>query len=177
MGFSRYSTAVSVYMLAFVISLFAMTPSLLAEDTCPVINRATAGGMLAAKSNSVGVAEAQLAIEWHTPTDYICTFTSGANTLKVTVAPYHARDGWPSYTKQCFAKPEPLQAIGNEAVACYGSDNASPLQGEVISHVRDVYLDVRLTLGTPPAPDSARAAAVLREYTRRAAEIVSGNLF
>jgi hypothetical protein len=148
-----------------------------AEDSCPAINRATAGGILGAKPNDVGVAEAQLAVEWHTPTDYVCTFTAGANTLRVTIGPYHARDGWPASAQQCFAKPAPLQAIGNEAVACYTPDGTTPLHGEIISHVRDVYLDVQLMLGTAPAPDAARSAALLREYTHRAAEIVSGNLF
>jgi hypothetical protein len=161
--------------------LFAFTAlacaSLRAEDSCPPINRATAGGILGAKPNDVGVAEAQLAVEWHTPTDYVCTFTAGANTLRVTVGPYRARDGWPATAKECFSPSEPMRAIGNEAVACYSPDGASPLHGEVISHVRDVFIDVHLMLGTPPAPDAARSAALLREYTHRAAEIVAGNLF
>ena len=173
-----------VAFLLIAVTLLACT-SLRAEDTCPPMNRATAGGILGAKPNDVGVAEAQLAVEWHTPTDYVCTFTAGANTLRVTIGPYHARDGWPAAVQQCFAKPAPLQAIGNEAVACYSpSDSASgntadasPLHGEVISHVRDIFIDVQLMLGTPPAPDAARSAALLREYTRRAAEIVAGNLF
>jgi hypothetical protein len=163
-------------LLLFAFTVLALT-SLRAEDTCPPINRATAGGILGAKPNDVGVAEAALAIEWHTPTDYVCTFTAGANTLRVTIGPYHARDGWAAATKQCFATPSPMQAIGNEAVACYSPDGATPLKGEVISHVRDVFIDVQLMLAAPPAPDATQSAAKLREYTHRAAEIVAGNLF
>jgi len=164
----------TLVLLAFTVLTCA---SLRAEDTCPPMNRATAGGILAAKPNDVGIAEAQLTVEWHTPSDYVCTFTAGANTLTVTIGPYHARDGWAAATQQCFSKPAPMQAIGNEAVACYSPDGATPLHGEVISHVRDVFIDVHLMLAAPPAPDPARAASLLREYTHRAAEIVAGNLF
>jgi hypothetical protein len=164
----------ALLLIAFTVLACA---SLRAEDTCPPINRATAGGILGAAPNDVGVAEAQLAVEWHTPTDYVCTFTVGANTLRVTIGPYQARDGWPATAKQCFSASAPMQAIGNEAVACYSPDGAMPLHGEVISHVRDVFIDVQLMLAAPPAPDPTQSAAKLREYTHRAAEIVAGNLF
>jgi hypothetical protein len=165
-----------VAFLLIAVTLLACT-SLRAEDTCPPMNRATAGGILGAKPNDVGVAEAQLAVEWHTPTDYVCTFTAGGNTLRVTIGPYHARDGWQASAQQCFSKPAPMPAIGNEAVACFSPDGATPLHGEAISHVRDVFIDVQLMLAAPPAPDPARSATLLREYTHRAVEIVAGNLF
>jgi hypothetical protein len=149
----------------------------LADDTCPVINRATAGGILGAQSNPAGIAEAELSVNWHTPTNYTCTFSVGCNTLVVTIGAYSGRDGWPAQTKKCFATPAPLSAIGNEAAACYSPQASTPLESEVISHVRDVLFDVHLSFATPPAADPARAYELLHDLTRRAADQVAGNLF
>ncbi len=170
---SRRLALASVFALAL-----ALIPAkALADDTCPVINRATAGGILGAPSNPAGVAEAQLSVNWHTPTNYICTFSAAGNTLTITIGAYSDRDGWPAQTKKCFAAPAPMSAIGNEAVACYSPQASSPLQAEVISHVRDVLFDLRLSFATPPAADPARAYDLLHDLTRRAADQVAGNLF
>jgi hypothetical protein len=148
-----------------------------ADDTCPVINRATAGGILGAESNTAGIAEAHLSVNWHTPNNYVCTFSAAGNTLTITIGAYSDRDGWAAQTKKCFATPAPMSAIGNEAVSCYSPAGASPLQSEVISHVRDTLFDVHLSFAKPPDADPTRAMEELQSLTRRAADQVAGNLY
>jgi hypothetical protein len=131
-----------------------------AGETCPALDRSHASAALGG--------DAQLAVEWHAANDYVCNYTAGANTLTITISTYRARQGWPSYTAQCFATPQPLVGIGNEAVACYSPDNAKPASGEVISHVTDTYLEVRLTL--------QETNASFHETLRHTAELVAGSL-
>ena len=130
-----------------------------AEDTCPALNRTQA-------STALG-AEAQLAVEWHAANDYVCDYTAGPSHLHIVIGPYHARQGWPSYSAKCFAAPQPLTGVGNEAVSC--ADPATH-RGEVLAHVTDTLLDVTLT--APAVPSAA-----LQEILRHAAEQVAGNLF
>jgi hypothetical protein len=131
-----------------------------AGDTCPVLDRSHASAVLGGN--------AQLAVEWHAANDYVCNYSAGQNTLTITITRYRAREGWPSYTARCFATPQALVGIGNEAVACYSPDNAKPASGEVISHVTDMYLEVRLTL--------PEANASFHETLRHTAELVAGSL-
>jgi hypothetical protein len=174
----RLIAAASLPVAIALAAAFAVAPTrALADDTCPVINRATAGGILGAKPNDAGIAEAQLSVNWHTPTNYICSFTAAGNTLVVTIGAYSDRDGWAAQTTKCFAAPAPMSAIGNEAVACYSPAGAVPLQAEVISHVRDTLFDVHLTFATPPATDPAHALDELHDLARRAADQVAGNLY
>lgn len=166
--------------LFFVAALLALPLAALqarADDTCPVINRATAGGILGAEANAAGVAEAHLSVNWHTPNNYVCTFTAAGNTLTITIGAYSDRDGWTAQTKKCFATPAPMSAIGNEAVSCYSPAGSTPLQSEVISHVRDTLFDVHLIFAKPPDADAGRAMDELQSLTRRAADQVAGNLF
>jgi hypothetical protein len=127
----------------------------LAEDTCPALNRARASSALGA--------EADLSVEWHAASDYVCTYTAATGTLTVTVGPYHARDGWPSYSARCLATPQAISGIGNEAVFCSKTG-----QGEVIAHVTDTLLDVSLTLAKP--------SAQLEDTLRQVAGTVASNL-
>lgn len=128
-----------------------------AEDTCPALNRARAGAALGG--------DAQLSVEWHSATEYICNYSAGQNTLRIAVSPYHARAGWPAYTAQCIGKPEPAPGIGNEAVICN-----SATDGQVLSHVGDTFLDMRLQM--PAASQDA-----LRDSLRQLGQRVAGNIF
>jgi len=137
-----------------------------AQQTCPALNRAQAQAALLQPGAQDNL---QLAVEWRGTGDYVCTYSAGQATLRIAVAPYHAREGWPSYAARCFVPGGPITGIGDEAVTCATPAGANPAQQEVLGHVRDTFFSVHITWP---------AAAVLNpDALRRAAEQVAANLF
>lgn len=134
-------------------ALLVLAPLLCcAAESCPWINSGTVGGILG------GPVDSKL-----TPTTCEFTRSSGSvlYTLRVEVEtmalPSH---DYAKYLAECKSKPEPLKAIGNEAVTC--SSEASEL---AIGRVRDRVFVIRVN-GIDRA-DKAHTAA----------EHVAGNLF
>ena len=118
-------------LLLAVILLVACGAAARAEDFCPAINRSDVEQALGA---------VQLSVSWRSGNDYVCRFTGEGTQFTITIKPYKFQNGWASYAKQCMAPGAPINAIGDEAVACYQGAT-----GQVLGHVRDTLLDVRLT--------------------------------
>jgi hypothetical protein len=78
---------------------------------------------------------------------------------------------FPVFLAQC-PKGERLRGIGNDAVACGGTEDSGKLFDQVLSRVRERSLLVRVFSG-----DKHTTAAELREQSSTAADVVSGNLF
>ncbi len=137
-----------------------------ADETCPWLNAATAGGIL---GGDVAVRMEHLNQE-----DENCEFTrragSAASTLRIEVATTKApAREFAARTAQCVSKQVPLRAIGNEAVACSASGETAE---QVVGRVRDRVFVVRI--GTT---DAAASRDSLREKARMVAEQVAGFLF
>ncbi|HLY15978.1 MAG TPA: hypothetical protein VKR61_02080 [Bryobacteraceae bacterium] len=124
-----------------------------AEDRCPWLNRATAGGVLG------GAVRMTV-----TPTS--CQFVHEGSELLIEVQPAsqpHAA---------CESDSEALKAIGNEAVACAYRGKPGWVAEQVVGRVRDQTFLVRISRHDPQAP-----AKVLREKACDMAEQVAGSLF
>jgi hypothetical protein len=121
-----------------------------AGETCPWISSGTVGGILGDPVDSKVTANT-------------CEFThrSGkmVGSLRVEVEPI-PRHAYQKYLAECKSKPEPLKAIGNEAVTCH--TGAAEL---AIGRVRDRVFVIRVN------------ASHGAEKARTAAEHVAGNLF
>ena len=139
---------------ALIISLPAMAA---AEERCPWLNAATAGGVL---GGAVQV----------TVTGASCEFISKANghgaSLQIEVTAVSAPHA------QCGSDAEPLKAIGNQAVACSYQGKPGWTAEQVVGTVRDQAFVVRLGSNDPSA-----AAKTLSEKARKVAEQVAGILF
>jgi hypothetical protein len=146
-------TAISAFG-ALVIWLPAMAA---AEERCPWLNAATAGGVLG------GAVQA-------TVTSASCEFVSQANghegTLRIEVTAVTAPHA------QCGSHAEALKAIGNQAVACSYQGKPGWTVEQVVGTVRDQAFLVRLGSNEPSV-----AAKMLREKARKVAEQVAGILF
>jgi hypothetical protein len=118
-----------------------------AENSCPFLNAATADGVLGGEVAS------------HVSGD-TCIFTRNSSELRIEVQTVRL-----PYKPNCSPSPTPLNAIGNEAVAC-----EKPGSDQVAGRVRDRAFYVRLT-----SNDLSRTA--LREKARSVAEQVAGILF
>jgi hypothetical protein len=136
---------------------FCLQAGAAAEDRCPWLNAATAGGVLGG---------AVIA----TVTATSCEFTrqSGGHesALRVEVTPTTAPHA------QCGSGAEPLKAIGNEAKACSYEGKAGWLGEQVVGRVRDQAFLVRIGTG-----DRSASPKTLREKARNVAEQVAGILF
>ena len=143
-----------------------------AENNCPWLNEATAGGLLG--GDAVGMktgADGQ-------PT--VCTFTQQGTgvtrTLRVIVeiAPEpHARMS--AVAQVCGADVLPIKAIGNEALVCTADDRKGGVGERVVGRVRDQVFTITIASTLKVDPILNRDALKARIYT--AAEQVAGNLF
>jgi hypothetical protein len=128
-----------------------------AEERCPWLNAATAGGVL---GGSVQV----------TVTPASCEFVRKAGaqetTLRIEVTAASAPNA------HCGPGAKPLKAIGNEAAACSYEGKAGWMAEQVVGRVRDQAFVVRI--GTN---DRSAMAKTLREKARNVAEQVAGILF
>ena len=122
---------------------------LAAALTCPVLNLATARGVLG---------EVQLSVSHNT-----CRFTSSDSELTIEIGTLAAPNEFAHFAETaCRGAHDiaPLKAIGNEAVACGAAT--------VVGRVRNQTFIIRLT-----APDTKSP----RTKTTAVAEQVAGNLF
>ncbi len=141
-------------------------PCFAAEAACPFINTATAGGILGGKMRvSVTPGPANSG-------DAVCEFNrESGSTLRIQVKTMaHWRAEFPAFLAQCGANSVALRGIGNEAVACSGTQNGK-LYDQILSRVRERSILVRVTAADP------QAGSTLREQARKAAEMVAGFLF
>lgn len=147
----------SVSLAFLLVAMFSERAA--AEESCPWLNAATAGGALTAAVTTA------VTHETANRDDAVCTFTGERSRLRIEVRTMDTpRTELASRAAQCSENPEALRAIGNEAVVC-GSKGSAQLVGRV----RNRLFVVVVTADDP----SAR----LREKARAVAESVAGNLF
>ena len=156
-------------ILAGAILLAAMfvPASCLADESCPWLNAATAGGVL---EGAVKVAVAR------NQDDATCDFVRREGvreySLRIEVATMRSDPNeFGSYAARCGSAATALKAIGNLALACTADGKDGQHGEQVVGRVRDRAFVVRV--GTND--DSMRAA--LREKARKVAEQVAGTLF
>ncbi len=141
-----------------------------AEENCPWMNAATAGGVL-------GGAVTKTVKKGKSSDDANCEFIrqQGAfvSTLRIEVATMTAaRSEFASYTAQCGSSATALKAIGNEAVACSAAGKDGEVAEQAVGRVRNQAFVIRIG-----SNDGSTARDVLREKVRKVAEQVAGNLF
>ena len=153
-----------------VVLLFGIVALARAEDACPWMNAATAGGLLGGEGTSVSFVHAGKAKD-----DGRCEFTLLSNSaarlhIQVTTMESAAKE-FPAFLQACGKEAKPVSAVGNEAVMCSGNPKQSPPILRVITRVRQQALVITLT---PPVSMSAETALA---KAKLAAELVTGNLF
>ena len=150
-------------------TLLLLPIAALAEDRCPWMNAATAGGYLG------GTPTTQVKPGPPDSDDASCSFELRAGetlsklTIDVTTMRSPQRD-FTAFLAQCPTKTA-LKAIGNEAVSCSGADHSTRSE-LVVGRVRDHAFVLRLSTNAA-SPDSA----ALHEKAVKAAEQVAGILF
>lgn len=117
------------------------------QQPCPYLNSATAAGVLGGEVTSQVNGD-------------ICLFTHNSSQLGIQVQTINL-----PYNPNCAPNPVPLNAIGNQAVACDGEGSE-----EVAGRVRERAFFVRLT-------SNSFTRAALRDKTRSVAEQVAGILY
>jgi hypothetical protein len=142
-----------------------------AEEACPWLNAATAGGVLGG--------EAQMSVTPLTAQgDTTCEFTrkqdARTSMLRIVVHTMTVPSKeYATYLAQCNGASVPLKGIGNEAIQCVSNNAADKGQEQVIGRVRDraFVLSIRAssTKGT--------GKGGLSDETRNVAEQVAGALF
>ncbi len=142
-----------------------------ADEVCPWLNSATAGGVLG------GTVSTTVTHSSRGNDDASCEYTrrNGPMTYAmhieiITIKDVHA-DMQANFTP-CGRNLTRLRAIGNEAVACSVQDKGREQSEQVISRVRDRAFVVRVSTN-----DSSLKPFVIREQARNVAEQVAGNLF
>lgn len=140
---------------------------------CPWLNVATASGVLRSSENSPMATLAQSSAA-------LCSFeyreASVFRQLLITVEQTQN----PSLVlktqeEQCKSKASPLQAIGNEAVACTVRDGGKISGDLIVGRVRDQIFTVKLTTNTENDP--SMVAEAIESKTHMIAEQVAGALF
>ena len=145
-----------------------------AANHCPWMNEATVSGLLG--GNATGTYHASTV---NRPA--MCTFTQTESevtrVLKITVDlskdDPHAR--WMKSETACGQNPTPLEAIGNEAVACVVDGSGAGRGERAIGRVRDQVFEILIT--TTRKDDPILTSDSLKVRINTAAEQVSGNLF
>ncbi len=155
------------------LSVFGAAPAVHAANNCAWLNEATASGFLGGEA----VGESTPAASGQSAT---CTFTQqdkrAARTLSITVesaASPHARVT--SLAAACGTAATPLQAIGNEAVACPVVDRKGVRSELVVGRVREQVFTI--TIATSIKNDDILTDDALKTRIYTAAEQVAGNLF
>ena len=126
-----------------------------AEEACPWLNAATAGGVLGG-----GSVQTQI-------TPHACSFVSRHGELRIEVETMAA-----TYPDRCSGAAEQLKAIGNEAAACAVESKDGRIAEQVAGGVRDQAFVI-----TVSTDDRSVSRNLLRDRTRKVAEQVAGNLF
>jgi hypothetical protein len=142
-----------------------------ANETCPWLNEATAGGFLN------GSVTSSVTHPYRDKDDANCEFIqrdgSTVTKLEIEVETMSGPDArFASYLAKCGAHPQPVKAIGNEAVACSLDEKKGKYSELVIGRVRDRTFLVRINSNSD---ESTRIT--LRSRAQRIAEQVAGFLF
>jgi hypothetical protein len=141
-----------IFRCTFVFIVLALASR--AEETCPWLNAATAGGVLGAP------VQTQIA-------PHVCSFVSRHGELRIQVETIAA-----SHADHCSGASEQLKAIGNEAAACAVESKDGRMAEQVAGRVRDQAFVI--TIATD---DRSLSRNLLRDKVRKVAEQVAGNLF
>lgn len=141
-----------------------------AEQPCPWLNAATAGGALGSPITAVRVTRAK------SGDDASCLFESrngsAVSELRVdteTMPP--PAKGFASLGTTCLSKGVPLKGIGSSAIACSGR-GGDGIAEQIVGRVRDRAFLVRVS-----STDPSEKPGVLRETARKVAELVAASLF
>ena len=180
--------------------LFLFLPAFCqAQQSCPWLNAATAGGILEgevtmtvfdahAKASSTQANEVSNA--GPLTADPLTANYSGDDMTGVNCV--FVRRGGPAVTglrigvrtvseskkefatdlKHCGVHATPMKAIGNEAVMCGDKAKSGERVEKVVGHVRNQIFSIRISTNNPSITE-----ALLREKIRIVAEEVAGNLF
>ncbi len=136
-----------------------------AEQTCPWLNAATAGGVLEGPVHATVTKNGD---------DATCEFArqNAADKLRIEVAKMGASRGeLAAYKAQCAGPVAPLKAIGTDAVACGIETGHGEAAEQVAGRVRKQAFLVQVSAG------STFSRETLRERAIKIAEQVAGNLF
>lgn len=138
-----------------------------AEETCPWLNAATAGGVLG-EPVAVTVIRADAGVT--------CSFArreaNAESGLQIEVAVMHSpQTEFAAYKQRCGSDPKAIAAIGNEAFACTLQESGGHFLEQVVGRVRDQAFVIRLSTA------NAAMRAALRDKARQVAETIAGNLF
>ncbi|HTX33937.1 MAG TPA: hypothetical protein VME43_02915 [Bryobacteraceae bacterium] len=144
-------------LLTLAILLCLAAPAVAAEDPCPWLNAATAGGALG------GAVQGTVAPK---SCEFVRREEGHEITLRIEVT---AASAPPAH---CEAGAEAVKGIGNRAVACSYKYKPGWLAEQVVGTVRDQALLVRIATNNPSV-----TAKALRDKARNVAEQVAGNLF
>jgi len=130
---------------------------LAAEQRCPWLNAATAGGVIGG--------EVRVTV---TPTacEFVRQEASGVVSLRIEVTAVDAPHA------RCGPHAEQLKAIGNHAEACSYESKSSWAAEQVVGSVRDHAFLIRIA-----TDDRSAIRKMLREKARGVAEAVAGSLF
>ncbi len=145
-------------MRLFVLAFAALTVAR-AEQICPWLNSATAGGVLGGPVTTTVAQPSTCEFIRKGPVTY---------TLRIEVT---NTSDFKSWLVQCGPKAAPVRGIGNQAVAC-DLVKDSQVSAQILSRVRDRAFLVRVTANNTSAPLQR-----LRDQARSVADQVSGNLF
>jgi hypothetical protein len=136
-----------------------------AEQTCPWLNAATAGGVLEGPAHATVTKSGE---------DATCEFArqNSVAKLRIEVVTMGASRGeLAAYKAQCAGPVAPLKAVGSEALACGIETRNGEAAEQVAGRVRKQAFLVRVSAG------SAFSRETLREKAIKVAEQVAGNLF
>ncbi len=140
-----------------------------AQESCPWLNAATAGGVLD------GPVTAAITHSGKNKADTTCDFVRKESIkaeLRIEVETMtEPKTQFASFAAQCGPRI-PLKAIGNEAAVCTFNAKKGRLSEQVVGRVRDQAFIIRVTTNDPAAERSS-----VREKARSVAEQVAGNLF
>jgi len=152
--------------MRWLVLLTAIPAITLAQNKCPWLNQATAGGVLGGEVTSTAIELSKAGDTGHC--DFVRTEGSVRRHLFIEVERFDPV----SYKEQCSAQHQRLKGIGNEAVACSLVGRPAEIAEQVVGRVRDQMFLVRFSTS-----DLTAAAAPLREKARKIAEQVAGFLF
>ncbi len=136
-----------------------------AEQTCPWLNAATAGGILEGQARAAVTKMGD---------DATCEFTrqNSKDKLRIEVVMMGtARSELAAYKAECIGPAAPLPAIGTDAVACGTQTKNGEAAEQIAGRVRKQAFLIRVTA------DVTSPREALRERAQKAAEQVAGNLF
>lgn len=144
--------------------LFLCCPFVLcaANQGCPWMNAASAGGYLETTARAVAAPSGDTGI---------CEFTGQRGTARLDLW-IEVKTLADLRLPACGANTEALKAIGNEAVVCGHQPTQSGISQQVVGRVRNRGFTVRIT-----SSDATARPGDLRAAVKRAAEQVAGNLF